>query len=48
VNRTPSPDDAPLADALRACADGFYGSSPMHITCRLLVGMLRGSCVNVG
>jgi hypothetical protein len=24
MDRTPSPDDPPLADALRACADGFY------------------------
>jgi hypothetical protein len=24
MDRTPPPDDPPLADALRACADGFY------------------------
>jgi hypothetical protein len=24
MDRTPPPDDPPLADALRACADGFH------------------------
>jgi hypothetical protein len=34
MNRTPVPDDPPLAAALRACAEGFY---PVEAAVKLLI-----------
>jgi hypothetical protein len=40
MNGTPSPDEPPLAAALRACADGFY---PAEAAAELLIRHASGS-----
>ena len=43
MNRTPPPDDPPLAAALRACADGFY---PAEAAAELLIDHASWLCRN--